>query len=70
MFGIIVACTSEGLNVGGVSLDADKAAGAMNYFKSMEGFLESTPQAIFQLAITMRSYESFNDVSKSSTTTY
>ena len=40
--------------IGGISLDLEAQAGNTNFYKSVEGFLESLPQAVFQLAIVLR----------------
>ena len=50
-----MAFKPEGVVVSGVLLRSDTAAGNLNFYKSVEGFLESFPQAIYQLSILLRS---------------
>ena len=45
----------EGIQVNGVLLRSDTAAGNLNFYKGIEGFLESFPQAIYQISILFRS---------------
>ena len=45
----------EGIQVNGVLLRSDTAAGNLNFYKGIEGFLESFPQAIYQISIVFRS---------------
>ena len=44
----------EGLTIRGVMLDADTVMGNMNFYKSIEGFMESFPQAMYQTSIMIR----------------
>ena len=50
-----MAFKPEGIVVNGVLLRSDTMAGNLNFYKSVEGFLESFPQAIYQLSILLRS---------------
>ena len=45
----------EGIQVNGVLLRSDTAAGNLNFYKGIEGFLESFPQSIYQISILFRS---------------
>ena len=49
-----MAFKPEGIELGGVTLDADSAVGNQNFYKAFEGFLESTPQSIYQTSIIFR----------------
>ena len=42
------------LRLGGETLDADSIMGNANFFKTVEGFMESLPQSTYQLSIMMR----------------
>ena len=42
------------LRLGGETLDADSILGNENFFKTVEGFMESLPQSTYQLSIMMR----------------
>ena len=44
----------EGIQVNGVLLRSDTAAGNLNFYKGIEGFLESFPQAVYQISIVFR----------------
>ena len=57
VLGILVALWPDGISVGGVRLDTDSVTGNMNFYKSIEGFMESMPQSIYQSSIMMRSKE-------------
>ena len=45
----------EGIHVNGVLLRSETSAGNLNFYKGIEGFLESFPQAIYQISISLRS---------------
>ena len=45
----------EGIQVNDILLRSDTAAGNLNFYKGIEGFLESFPQAIYQISILFRS---------------
>ena len=45
----------NGVNVNGVLLRSETSAGNLNFYKGIEGFLESFPQAIYQISISLRS---------------
>ena len=45
----------EGIHVNGVLLRSETSAGNLNFYKGVEGFLESFPQAIYQISILLRS---------------
>jgi len=45
----------NGIVVNGVLLRSDTASGNFNFYIGMEGFLESFPQAIYQISILLRS---------------
>ena len=49
-----MAFKPEGIELGGITLDADSAVGNQNFYKAFEGFLESTPQSIYQTSIIFR----------------
>ena len=53
--GMIMAFRPNGIVVNGVLLRSDTASGNLNFYKGMEGFLESFPQAIYQISILLRS---------------
>ena len=57
-----MAFKPEGIELGGITLDADSAVGNQNFYKAFEGFLESTPQSIYQTAIIFRT--PISDISK------
>ena len=59
---IYAACGREA--AGGISLDLEEQTGNTNFYKSVEGFLEALPQAVFQLAIVIRSASNIADISK------
>ena len=42
------------IHLGGESIDNDAVMGNLNFFKSVEGFIESLPQSTYQLSIIMR----------------
>ena len=50
------------LRLGGETLDADSIMGNANFFKTVEGFMESLPQSTYQLSIMMRT--PWHDISK------
>ena len=50
-----MAFKPNGIEFNGVLFRSDTAAGNLNFYKGMEGFLESFPQAIYQFSILMRS---------------
>ena len=52
---MLMAFMPEGIQVNGVLLRSDTAAGNLNFYKGIEGFLESFPQAIYQISILFRS---------------
>ena len=52
---MIMAFRPNGIVVNGVLLRSDTASGNLNFYKGMEGFLESFPQAIYQISILLRS---------------
>ena len=52
---MIMAFRPNGIEVNGVLLRSDTASGNLNFYKGMEGFLESFPQAIYQISILLRS---------------
>ena len=52
---MVMAFKPDGIEVNGVMLRRDTAAGNLNFYKSIEGFLESFPQAIYQISILLRS---------------
>ena len=55
VFGVWVAFKENGqIQVGGELLDNDSVMGNLNFFKSVEGFIESLPQSTYQLSIIMR----------------
>ena len=63
IFGVCVAFNQNGkLQVTGESLDKDSVMGNLNFFKSVEGFIESLPQSTYQLSIMMRT--PWEDISK------
>ena len=49
-----MAFKPDGIELGGITLDADSAIGNQNFYKAFEGFLESTPQSIYQTSIIFR----------------
>ena len=49
-----MAFKPNGIEFNGVLLRSDTAAGNLNFYKGMEGFLESFPQAIYQFSILIR----------------
>ena len=55
VIGMIMAFRPNGIVVNGVLLRSDTASGNLNFYKGMEGFLESFPQAIYQISILLRS---------------
>ena len=55
LIGMIMAFRPNGIVVNGVLLRSDTASGNLNFYKGMEGFLESFPQAIYQISILLRS---------------
>ena len=55
VIGMIMAFRPNGIEVNGVLLRSDTASGNLNFYKGMEGFLESFPQAIYQISILLRS---------------
>ena len=55
VLGILVSFKKDGkLRLGGETLDADSIMGNANFFKTVEGFMESLPQSTYQLSIMMR----------------
>ena len=55
IFGVWIAFQKDGqIQVGGELLDNDSVMGNLNFFKSVEGFIESLPQSTYQLSIIMR----------------
>ena len=48
------ACFHVKKEVFGIPLDKDLLSGNVNFFKASEGYLESFPQVVYQLSITMR----------------
>ena len=63
IFGVCVAFNQNGkLQVTGESLAKDSVMGNLNFFKSVEGFIESLPQSTYQLSIMMRT--PWEDISK------
>ena len=52
---MILAFKPDGIEVNGVLLRSDTAAGNLNFYKGIEGFLESFPQSIYQISILLRS---------------
>ena len=52
---MVMAFKPNGIEFNGVLLRSDTAAGNLNFYKGMEGFLESFPQAIYQISISLRS---------------
>ena len=55
LLGMLMVFMPEGIQVNGVRLRSDTAAGNLNFYKGIEGFLESFPQAIYQISILFRS---------------
>ena len=55
VIGMAMAFKPNGIEFNGVLLRGDTAAGNLNFYKGMEGFLESFPQAIYQFSVLMRS---------------
>ena len=53
------------LRLGGETLDADSIMGNANFFKTVEGFMESLPQSTYQLSIMMRT--PWHEISKNKT---
>ena len=54
---MVMAFKPEGIVVSGVLLRKDTTLGNLNFYKSVEGFLESFPQAIYQISILLRSVQ-------------
>ena len=54
MFSIVMAINPAGKTIGGVAMNPDSAILNSNFYKCTEGFLESLPQAVYQLAIVFR----------------
>ena len=55
VLGILVSFKQDGrLRLGGETLDADSIMGNANFFKTVEGFMESLPQSTYQLSIMIR----------------
>ena len=48
------ACCPAKRELFGIPLEKDLLAGNVNFFKASEGYLESYPQAVYQLSITLR----------------
>ena len=65
VLGILVSFKKDGkLRLGGETLDADSIMGNANFFKTVEGFMESLPQSTYQLSIMMRT--PWHEISKNS----
>ena len=55
LFGVYIAFQQDGqIHLGGETIDNDSVMGNLNFFKSVEGFIESLPQSTYQLSIIMR----------------
>ena len=52
------------MHLGGETIDTDSVMGNLNFFKSVEGFIESLPQSTYQLSIIMRT--DWEEISKNS----
>ena len=52
---MIMAFRPNGIEVNGVLLRSDTTTGNLNFYKGIEGFLESFPQSIYQLSLLFRS---------------
>ena len=55
VLGMIMAFKPNGIEVQGVLLKSDTTIGNLNFYKSVEGFLEAFPQSIYQISIVLRS---------------
>ena len=65
-----MAFKPNGIEFNGVLLRSDTAAGNLNFYKGMEGFLESFPQAIYQFSILMRSAAKIGKIESNHTPNY
>ena len=54
---MVMAFKPEGIVVSGILFRKDTTLGNLNFYKSVEGFLESFPQAIYQISILLRSVQ-------------
>ena len=52
---MIMAFKPDGILVKGVLLKSETTTGNLNFYKSVEGFLEAYPQSMYQLSIVFRS---------------
>ena len=52
---MIMAFKPEGILIKGVLLKGETTIGNLNFYKSIEGFLESYPQSIYQVSLVLRS---------------
>ena len=54
LLGMVMAFRPNGIVLNGVLLRRETTLGNLNFYKGVEGFLESFPQAIYQTSILFR----------------